>query len=223
MVRIAIGKGRIESLSDLIFGLALSLGSIILIQQPPSDNAALLGQVAEFTLGFLILIGVWRAYTTILSQVEVETSAALDINIFLLLLVALEPYLFNLMWTDWGKVGESASALYALDIGGVMLANAGLLQIAFQQHATRHEWEALAPLRVARVQILSVGSIYLLSALPTFWDWTIGASHTPVRFLLWGIALVGNLVSRNKPTKVLGGLRPKEGPQAPSPGSGDQR
>jgi hypothetical protein len=50
---------RIETLSDLVFGLALSIGSIILIEHIPHDAAALISDVELFAFSFLIIVGIW--------------------------------------------------------------------------------------------------------------------------------------------------------------------
>lgn len=49
-------KPRIESLSDLIFGLALSIGAIALVSNPPSADLGLFRDIVTFAFNFLILI-----------------------------------------------------------------------------------------------------------------------------------------------------------------------
>ena len=67
-------KSRIESLSDLIFGLALSIGALTLIGQPPS-NISTAFFLAYFAFSFLILISVWYSYTQTMSNLRIETKA----------------------------------------------------------------------------------------------------------------------------------------------------
>ncbi|MGD0644409.1 MAG: TMEM175 family protein [Candidatus Bathyarchaeia archaeon] len=88
-------KARIESLSDLIFGLALSIGALTLIGQPPSDFTALTFAIAYYGFSFLILISVWYSYTRAMSQLHFETTRTVLLNIALLFLVSIEPFLFN--------------------------------------------------------------------------------------------------------------------------------
>ena len=52
-------KPRIESLSDLIFGLALSIGALALIAQPVLSPADLVRDLVDFAFGFIVLIAVW--------------------------------------------------------------------------------------------------------------------------------------------------------------------
>ena len=88
-------KARIETLSDLIFGLALSIGALTLIGQPPSDFTQLLFDIAYYAFSFLILILVWYSYTRIMSCLHVEAESSIYFNVVLLFLVSIEPFLFN--------------------------------------------------------------------------------------------------------------------------------
>src|SRR5216683_5236822 len=88
-------RPRIQSLSDLIFGLALSIGALNLITSKPTDTSLLFGSIATFGFSFLILIFVWFRYSEIMSVLPVETTRTRALNTIMLFLVAIEPYLFN--------------------------------------------------------------------------------------------------------------------------------
>jgi hypothetical protein len=88
-------RPRIESLTDLVFGLALSIGAISLISNRPADAGELYRAIAGFGFSFLILIQIWFRFTEIMSVLPVETAGTRVLNTLLLFLVALEPYLFN--------------------------------------------------------------------------------------------------------------------------------
>src|SRR5438876_2647088 len=88
-------RPRIQSLSDLIFGLALSIGALNLIASKPPDTPALLGNIATFGFSFLVLIFVWFRYTEIMSVLPVETTRTRALNTVMLFFVAIEPYLFQ--------------------------------------------------------------------------------------------------------------------------------
>jgi hypothetical protein len=62
---------RIETLSDLVFGLALSIGSITLIEHIPVDAAHLINDVELFAFSFLIVVGIWLGYTRIIAVLPV--------------------------------------------------------------------------------------------------------------------------------------------------------
>ena len=74
-------KSRIETFSDLIFGLALSIGALTLIGTVPSDFQDLLISIAYYAFSFLILISVWYSYTRIMTHVRIETQREIELNI----------------------------------------------------------------------------------------------------------------------------------------------
>ena len=118
-------KPRIESLSDLIFGLALSIGAISLISRVPATPFRMLIDISEFGFSFLILISVWLGYTNIMSVLPLEDGTTVTLNLVLLFLVSIEPYLFylNIIFdlSAHEVLLNYASILYALDMTGLML------------------------------------------------------------------------------------------------------
>jgi len=86
-------KVRIESLSDLIFGLALSIGSLVLIARIPSNTGELISDMVQFAFTFLILVTIWTIYTRIANVMPVESDLALGLNLSLLFFVAIEPFM----------------------------------------------------------------------------------------------------------------------------------
>src|SRR5216683_7535019 len=106
-------RPRIQSLSDLIFGLALSIGALNLITSKPTDTSILFGSIATFGFSFLILIFVWFRYTEVMSVLPVETGRTRALNTAMLFLVAIEPYLFNQI--SFG-LGSTASTSLPQDI-----------------------------------------------------------------------------------------------------------
>lgn len=117
-------KTRIESLTDLIFGLALSIGSLSLLARPPSSPTDVIMDIAGFGFSFLILISIWFRYTNIMSVLPVETSGTIFLNSVMLFLVSIEPYLLSLVvfgsfQASSGAVLNFASEAYALDLAGL--------------------------------------------------------------------------------------------------------
>lgn len=66
-------KSRIQTLSDLIFGLALSISALTLIGRQPATTQQLLTSLGLYGFSFLILISVWRLYSSITSILPLET------------------------------------------------------------------------------------------------------------------------------------------------------
>ena len=90
-------RPRIESLPDLIFGLALSVGGITLVGNPSTTSGAFYNDILTFSFSFLILITVWMRYTKIMSVLPIENRRSSALNTLLLFTVSIEPFLFNLL------------------------------------------------------------------------------------------------------------------------------
>src|SRR2546425_2689934 len=105
-------RPRMEAMADLVFALSLSIGSIALIANSPTSPGEINSHILAFTFTFLILITAWLIYTTQMSVLPVETRAVTFLNVLLLLLVALVPYLLNNVEIVSGSLNASdASAI----------------------------------------------------------------------------------------------------------------
>ncbi len=201
-------RPRIETRSDLIFGLALSVGAIALISTPPDHFGQILGDILGFSFSFLILISFWLRYTEIMSVLPVENRTIVILNVIMLLLVAMEPYLFNLVTLFNHAINnpsliDAASVMFALDLAGIMAI------LGFFANELAIEERNLVPksflVRYKRTRniFLSYAGVFLLTTLPPFWQYQIGG--TPIRFVLWIIPLVFFWVGRliwEKPTRT---------------------
>ena len=197
---VRIPKPRIESLSDLIFGLALSIGSLSLLSRPAVNPSDVVADIFGFGFSFFILISVWLRYTAMVSvwpRERFETGRMMWLNILLLFFVSIEPYLLSLI--SFGPAGANrvmlafTSQIYALDLTGLT----GILGL-FAQMLTKKE-EGIEPELIGgytllrNTQFVSAG-LFGLSALPIFWSWMI--QGTPLRFYLWYAILASTWVSR---------------------------
>ncbi|MEM3637969.1 MAG: TMEM175 family protein [Conexivisphaerales archaeon] len=164
-------KIRIESLSDLIFGLALSIGSLVLIAKIPTSPNQLTSDVVQFAFSFLILVIIWTIYTRIVNFLAIETDIALVLNIMLLFTVAIEPFLFYVVVSS-SAFEEYATSVYAIDIGLMYFTLFGMITVAMSQLRRKrvnlplNQLKALSRRRM--VQLLG-GSLFFVSALPYFW------------------------------------------------------
>ncbi|MGD0478416.1 MAG: TMEM175 family protein [Nitrososphaerales archaeon] len=181
-----IPRPRIQTLSDLIFGLALSIGALTLISEKPSHIMGLAATLLGFGWSFLILALVWVRYTKIMSVLPVETGSMVGANLLLLFLVSIEPFLYNLIafaplpgQLDSG----SSTAAYATDMGSIFVI------IAYFTHELTNEERKLIPkelLRSYRLQrdtTLAVAALFYVSILPIFWSVTVFGLQ--VRFFIW--------------------------------------
>jgi uncharacterized membrane protein len=185
-----IPRPRIQGLSDLIFGLALSIGAIQLVGSLPQTHDALVIDISAFAFSFLILINVWNRYTTTMSVMPIETPALVRLNLLLLFLVTLEPFLFNLMINQSlsSALGSEVSSYYALDIAGMNII------LAYFTHVMTLEEKNLIPsdlrrrYRITRNLLLLGAAIFLISDLPIFWVMVAGLP-VPPRIILWMLTL----------------------------------
>jgi uncharacterized membrane protein len=181
-----IPRPRIQALSDLIFGLALSIGALTLLSEKPSSIIDLARSLLGFGWAFLILAIVWVRYTRIMSVLPVETGRITAANMFLLFLVSVEPYLYNLITVSFATLQLDAgitTALYALDMGLIFLI------LAYFAHELTIEERRLIPkellrsYRIVRNTTFVAAALFLISTLPIFWSLNIFGLQ--VRFILW--------------------------------------
>jgi uncharacterized membrane protein len=185
-------KPRIESLSDLVFGLALSIGAITLVESPPKTSLAIYADVGTFALSFYIIISIWLRYTRIMSVLPLERRRTLFANSFLLFCVAIEPFLFNLLQkpiagAETSSFLSTASTLFALDIGGMML----MLGLFCNEVATKDRKlvipDLIGEFKIERNTWFLLSAFFFVSAIPIFWS--IQIDGIQVRFLIWLVPL----------------------------------
>jgi uncharacterized membrane protein len=185
-------RPRIETMSDLIFGLALSLSAYSLLTRPPTTLTNLASDVMAFTFSFLILISVWIRYTSIMSVLPIQTRATRILNVAMLFSVSLEPYLFNLV-TLYGHAGETlvveyASMFFAADMAALVTILAFFIHQLSVEEKQLIARELVNPYRRVRNSLVISTLLFLLTMIPQLWDLTF--FDIPLRFYLWLIPLV---------------------------------
>src|SRR5437899_6004049 len=176
----------IESLSDLIFGLALSIGALALIAQPVLTAADLLRDLLDFAFGFIVLIAVWVRYTGSITYLTIETHGVLRLNILMLFLVAIEPYLFNQVFGSLSvpqvdrALANLASAAYAVDLSALMGVLASFEHLAAKSPSIPPGSDIAKSFRQFRNIHLIVAGAFLVSLLPNL---------ESVRTLVWYLPL----------------------------------
>ena len=184
----AIPRPRIQTLSDLIFGLALSIGALTLLSDKPSTMIGLASSLLGFGWAFVILAIVWVRYTRLMSVLPVETGRMIGANMLLLFLVSVEPYLYNLITVSFAPLPSQldsglTTALYAVDMGSIFLI------IAYFTHELTIEERKLIPrellrnYRIQRNATIVSSAIFLVSTLPMFWNLVVFGFQ--LRFILW--------------------------------------
>jgi uncharacterized membrane protein len=196
-------RPHIQTLSDLIFGLALSIGAITLIGQLPTNATEVFVAVGQYGFSFLILVSIWRAYSNIMSVLPVESGALIDLNIILLFLVSIEPYLFYQVLVFTNENWNAISTAFALDLGLMYLI------LAFFFNSLANEEKKLVPggllkkFRASTNNSLIASAVFFISMAPIFYSIVAfsfpiegGSKEMPVRGVLWISVLFLNLLRR---------------------------
>lgn len=189
-------KSRIETLSDLVFGLALSIGALTLIGNAPTSFAELLKSIVYFAFSFVILISVWYTYTSTMSNVHIEKRIQVQLNLILLFLVSIEPFLFNELFSS--KIPTmDVSMLYAVDLGGLFVI-LSLLANSILSDKKRPE-ELLYHYAAMRNSQIVGAAFFFISVIPFFWTWAVpinSETSIPLRFILWMVPLFLHFIRR---------------------------
>jgi uncharacterized membrane protein len=177
-------RPRIEAFSDLIFGLALSIGALTLIGQQLTSFEALMIALGLYSFSFLILVGVWLSYSNLTSVLPAETGTLISINIVLLFLVSVEPFLFNQLFAE--GMFYDVSIVYAIDLAFMFII------LAFFNHALANEKKSRMPkdqmksYKFARNYSLFIAGLFLISILP----FLASVYILPLRVYVWILALI---------------------------------
>jgi uncharacterized membrane protein len=178
----------LERLSDLIFGLALSISALVLISQPPRNLQEILIDVVGFSYIFFILVVIWMRYSAALAFGESETPGQIRLNFAILFLVLLVPYFFFLLargptgFVD-SRMNEVASILFALNLAAIMSILAIFSdQIAKCQKDRCHPGTSTRN-SIYRVVFYSSAVILTVSTLPFILD--LALFGIPLGYFFW--------------------------------------
>src|SRR5207245_11148743 len=171
-------RPRIETLADLIFGLSLSIGSIALIANPPKSNAEITTHILAFAYTFFVLITAWLNYTTYMSVLPVETRTVTFLNVGLLLLVAIVPYLLNgvdvvnpaLTSDTVSAIQNYSSTLFALDLGGILVILATFAHVISLEEKKLVAPELVTLFRNGRNRMAILAVLTLIAVVPQRWE-----------------------------------------------------
>ena len=192
-------RPRIETLSDLVFGLALSIGAFALVSSPPVDDAGFYRDVVTFGFNFVVLISLWIRYTRVMSALPIETRRTMLLNGLLLFTVSLEPFIFNILRSGNSithpapSLYEAASSFFGIDVGAMMLIM-GVFTLALADEERKLvPAEMLGRLRSEAWIWFASAAIFLVSAVPLFGRISVGVVATnglSIREILWAVALL---------------------------------
>ena len=149
-----------------------------------------------------MLITAWLIYTTQMSVLPVETRAVTFLNVGLLFLVAIIPYLLNgvevvnpkLLPDRVSAIQNYSSTLFALDLGGILLILATFAHVISLEEKKLVAPELVTLFRNGRNRMLILAVLTLVSIGPRFWQWTL--LGVPIRLYLWYPPLISYWVGR---------------------------
>jgi uncharacterized membrane protein len=177
--------------AKMLFGLAVAISAIPLLLRLPAKPFGIVIDISEFGFSFLILVSVWLGYWNIVSILPMEDSAIVALNVGLLFLVSVEPYLFYLNITfdllAHEQLLNTASILYALDMTGLMVILALFTQQLAREERGLVPKEAMARYKRYRDVLLISAALFAITILPPFWITKLLGQ--PIRFYFWFIPL----------------------------------
>jgi uncharacterized membrane protein len=178
--------------AKMLFGLAVAISAIPLLLRLPARPLGIVIDISEFGFSFLILVSVWLGYWKIVSVLPMEDGTIVALNIGLLFLVSVEPYLFYLNITfdllAHEQLLNTASMIYALDMTGLMVILALFTQQLAREERGLVPREATTRYKRFRDVLLISAALFAVTILPPFW--TTRLMGQPIRFYFWFIPLV---------------------------------
>jgi uncharacterized membrane protein len=210
-------RPRVQTLSDLIFGLALSISALTLIGHQPATAEQFFTSLGLYGFSFLILISVWRVYSSITSVLPSETPLLTGLNYVLLFLVSIEPYLFNELFASTSFV-EVVNSVYAYDLAIMFLILAAFNHILASEERNLVTKSRLGRYRLSRNLCLLVAGVFVISTVPALGS-TIVFSYTSagatyeisLRSVLWIASLVVGWSRRLLDRTPVGSVRQTSG------------
>jgi uncharacterized membrane protein len=199
-------RPRIESLSDLIFGLALSVGAITLVGNVSSITTIqqLLRDVAVFGFSFLILIAVWMRYTRIMSALPLENRWTISLNTALLFTVSIEPFLFNVLQLDSNLSPDAASQVYAVDLGVMMVILGCFTLVLSDKERNLIPKDMIKEFKAESITMFIAGGLFFISTLEIFWN--PAPNGQPWRFYVWIVPFALAAI-RRRTLSIIGGTK----------------
>lgn len=127
-----------------------------------------------------------------MSLLPVETEKLINLNILLLFLVSIEPYLFDQLLSSSLAMAQNLSILYAFDLGGLVMIQTFFTSSLISEKEKSIPEQLLHEYKYRRNLQLIIAVIFFVSAIPVFWTSRIELSDIgsiPLRLVFWFIAL----------------------------------
>ena len=187
-----------DSFSDIIFGLALSIGSLILVQNRVLVWQSFVGNILLFGFSFAVIAMVWLSFSETMRYLSTEVSSVVLLNLMLFFCVVLEPYLFYTLMNSNGQLLIVTSDVFALDLGFMFSVLGTLASIVVKEARRYHPNYHSDDLTLLQKMIYPryiLAALFLLSVDPFLWVSTpLPTPFDHLRFILWISSLAVFLV-----------------------------
>jgi len=180
-------KSPLGKLIDTIFGFALAIGALSLTGTRPQTISEVLAGLFLFGLSFVILIVIWWGHSDLMSKLPNNEPRIVVLNIVLMFFVAVEPYLLNTLNSSIA-IFEFTSILYAVDMTFLMGISGALAHILVTEYKGTLAITQIRTYKLNRDFQIIFACLFLVSAFPQFFTWTIMGA--PLRIHIWLATLI---------------------------------
>jgi uncharacterized membrane protein len=144
-----VDRGRLESFSDGVFAVAITLLALNLTVEGPGHGTPLLHQLGHhwpsfvaYVISFFTIGIIWVNHHVLIANIAVVNRTLLFLNLLLLLIIVAIPFVTSTMaayLTAHGEDAHIAAALYAGTFELMGLAFTGLLEWALHEDERMHQ------------------------------------------------------------------------------------
>ena len=175
-----VEKKDIEDLSNLIFGLALTVGTLTLVKPSGDTFGELISILSSFALSFIVLLWIWWLYIRTMKGIVMDSRVKYGLNFVLLFLVIIEPYLLTIVDL------VSGATAYAIDLGTAMVVFVLLWHIMLKETPLSDEVRREKLRRGRNSMILSAAIFYGSIAVQLF----PSIASSGIQGIIWLLVLV---------------------------------
>ena len=181
-------KKKIEDLSNLVFGLALTLGAITLTKPASDDLGSLFNVVTQFGLSFTVIIWIWWLYNNLVTEQHLARKGMVPLNILLLFLVVIEPFLLSV-----SQPYSSGKIAYSVDLGFTLLIFATFTKADMKDEQVAQNENQMNLLRSNWHLSMACAVIFFASLVPQL---LLGGPGEYIQSLMWLSALFIGVIGR---------------------------
>jgi len=178
-----------DSFSDIIFGLALSIGSLILIENHVQVWQSFIWNLLLFGFSFAVIAMVWLSFSATMRYLSTDGQVVIFLNLMLFFCVILEPYLFYMLMNSSGQLSAVVSQVFAFDVGFMFFVLGALAENVAKEARLNHpnyHSEALNTLLRMIYPRYILGALFLISVIPFFW---VSTPFGHLRPIVWASSM----------------------------------